>query len=118
MSQHPNAVIHHGRDPAQLRAELEAAGWTLTEAAVLAGVSTRLLVGYMRPGAPADAKPMPYPLQYTLEAIARTPRAPRIRSTRGRKPAERPPPAPAPVKQPLSWKDRLIGSKGGEGAGS
>lgn len=98
----PNATLSHRPDTTALRAGLEAAGWTFAEAALLAGVTERTLQRYLSPTSAARGHVIPYPLQFTLEAIARHPRT--VRRSRERKrgvvPAKPPPRRPA-------WQERL-----------
>lgn len=80
----PNAPAEHGRGVADLVARLRASSWTIEELALLAGVTRGTLERYMQPASAAKGHVMPYPLQYTLNALAENARAaPRaVRSNR------------------------------------
>lgn len=96
----PNAVLAHQPDTTVLRARLQAAGWTMAEIAMLAGVSQRTIEHYLSPRAAERGHVIPYPLQFTLEAIACHPRA--TRAPRRKKAA-----TPAPAPEPASWRAKL-----------
>lgn len=95
----PNATINHQPDTKDLRTRLEASNWTHAELALLAGVTVRTIDRYLSHSAAARGHAIPYPLQFTLEAIARR--------KKPAKPAKRKPKNPQPTAPAPSWRDRL-----------
>jgi hypothetical protein len=65
----PNAPDLANPDPARLRRLLNTTGLTLAQAAVLCGVSLRTMERYLSPCSKARGDWIPYPLQFTLEAL-------------------------------------------------
>ena len=65
----PDATVHHNPDTTELRRRMDACGLTMAEAARRAGVSLRTIERYLSPAAKARGDWIPYPLQFTLEAL-------------------------------------------------
>lgn len=65
-----NATTESCADTGDLRQGLADSGLSLAEVAALAGVSLRTLERYLSATALERGDVIPYPLQYTLEAVA------------------------------------------------
>ena len=65
----PDATTLHDPSPDRLRRLLEGRGLTLSEAALRCGVSLRTMERYLSPSALERGNWIPYPLQFTLEAL-------------------------------------------------
>lgn len=65
----PNALELHNPDPARLRAMMAEADLTLAQAAQACGVSLRTMERYLSPRSKDRGDWIPYPLQFTLEAL-------------------------------------------------
>jgi transcriptional regulator with XRE-family HTH domain len=76
----PDAQIHHNTNPDYLRQLLEATGLSQRAVARRIGVSDRVLRYYLSDPDSDTWRPMPYPEQYAIEALApphRIPRSPK-----------------------------------------
>lgn len=82
----PDAHAQHDPDPERLRGLLKAAGLTMAQVAAACGMSVRTLERYLSPVSLDRGDVMPYPLQYTIEALCwhRTRSPPRSRRAVGR----------------------------------
>lgn len=65
----PDATQFHDPNPQRLRKLMDERGLTIAEAARLCGVGLRTLERYLSPNALQRNDWMPYPLQFTLEAL-------------------------------------------------
>lgn len=65
----PDATTLHDPNPVRLRRLMDDAGLTLAEAAQRCGVSLRTMERYLSPYAKERGDWIPYPLQFTLEAL-------------------------------------------------
>lgn len=65
----PDATTLRNVDTTELRKRMDACGLTIAEAARRCGVSSRTLERYLGPDAAKRGNWIPYPLQFTLEAL-------------------------------------------------
>lgn len=65
----PDADAHYDPDPERLRRLIQEAGLTLPQVARATGVGLRTIERYLSPRAPAKGNWIPYPLQFTIEAL-------------------------------------------------